>query len=162
MNEEGLDIAVLVGHLPSSSLNARQVGHVRSIVCGSPACLATHGEPDVPQDLKRHQLIATKAHRDKIQWCFQAQGEPNNIKVRSRFSCATVQAAIDTAALSYPLFGYLNSGRLKRVLQPFELPALPVHVVYRERRRASMRGSSFVDDIVDELHGHPALRTDAL
>jgi DNA-binding transcriptional LysR family regulator len=170
MNEEGLDVAVLVGHLPSSSLIARQVGHVRSIVCGSPAYLATHGEPDVPQDLKRHRLIATKAYRDKVQWDFQAQGEPNNIKARSRVSCATVQAAIDAAAhgagltrcLSYPLFDYLNSGRLKRVLQPFELPALPVHVVYRERRRASMRVRSFVDYIVDGLREHPALRPDAL
>jgi len=168
MNEEGLDVAVLVGHLPSSSLIARPVGHVRSIVCGSPAYLATHGEPDVPEDIKRHRLVATQAYRDMVQWGFQTEGEQNNIKAHARVSCATVQAAIDAAAhgagltrcLSYPLYDYLNNGRLKRILQPHELPALPVHVVYRERRRASMRVRSFVDYIIDGLREHPAMRPD--
>lgn len=168
MNEEGLDVAVLVGHLPNSSLIARPVGQVRSIVCGSPAYLATHGEPNIPEDLKQHRLVATHAYRDKVQWDFQTQGEQNNIKARSRVSCATVQAAIDAAVhgagltrcLSYPLYDYLHSGRLKRVLQSYELPALPVHVVYRERRRASMRVRSFVDYIIDGLREHPAMRPD--
>jgi DNA-binding transcriptional LysR family regulator len=166
LNEEGVDVAVLVGDLPSSSLIARPVGHVRYIVCGSPGYLAAKGEPSVPQDLNDHRLVATQGYRDRVQWDFQEHGEPFNIKARSRLSCATVQAAIDAAAsgaglircLSYPVYGYLNSGRLCRVLQPYELPALPVHVVYREGRKASMRLRSFVDFIVDALREHPALR----
>lgn len=170
MNEEGIDVAVLVGHLPNSSLVARQVGHVRSIVCGSPGYLETHGEPTIPEDLKHHKLIGTQASRDRVQWDFQDQGQPNSIKARSRLSCATVQAAIDATAhgagltrcLSYPLYEYFNSGRLQRILQPYELPALPIHVVYRERRKASMRVRSFVDFMVDGLREHPAMRPDAL
>jgi DNA-binding transcriptional LysR family regulator len=170
MNEEGIDVAVLVGNLPSSSLIARQVGHVRSMVCSSPAYLATHGEPNVPQDLRHHRLVTTHAYRDKVQWEFHQDGELNHIKARSRISCATMQAAIDATAHgagitrcpSYPLFEYLNSGRLCRVLQPYELPALPVHVVYREGRRASMRVRSFVDYIVDSMREHPAMQPDAL
>jgi DNA-binding transcriptional LysR family regulator len=81
-----------------------------------------------------------------------------------------VQAAIDATAhgagltrcLSYPLYEYFNSGRLQRILQPYELPALPIHVVYRERRKASMRVRSFVDFMVDGLREHPAMRPDAL
>ncbi|WP_392889408.1 LysR family transcriptional regulator [Pseudomonas migulae] len=166
LNEEGVDVAVLVGDLPSSSLIARPVGHVRYIVCGSPGYLAAKGEPSVPQDLNDHRLVATQGYRDRVQWDFQEHGEPFSIKARSRLSCATVQTAIDAAAsgaglircLSYPVYGYLNSGRLRRVLQPYELPALPVHVVYREGRKASMRLRSFVDFIVDALREHPALR----
>ncbi|MBV6824682.1 LysR family transcriptional regulator [Pseudomonas sp. PD9R] len=165
MNEEGLDVAVLVGHLPSSSLIARPVGHVRSIVCASPGYLAGHGEPEVPEDLKHHRLVANKAYRDRVQWDFQRQGEPTSVKVRTRLSCATVQAAIEAAAQgagltrcpSYPLYDYLTSGRLLPVLRSFELPALPVHVVYREGRKASMRVRSFVDYIVDGLRQHPAM-----
>lgn len=170
MNEDGLDVAVLVGNLPNSSLIARPVGHVRSIVCGSPAYLARQGEPQVPEDLRHHRLVATQAYRDKVQWDFQMEGELNAIKARTRLSCATVQAAINATAhgagltrcLSYPLYDYLNSGQLRRVLQPYELPALPVHVVYREGRKASMRVRSFVDFIVDGLREHPAMRADAL
>lgn len=170
MNEEGLDVAVLVGHLPNSSLIARPVGHVRSIVCGSPTYLARHGEPAVPEDLKQHRLVAIQGYRDKVQWDFQNQGEPNNIKARSRVNCATVQAAIDAASHgagltrcpSYPVYDYLSSGHLRRVLQAYELPALPVHVVYRERRKVSMRVRSFVDYMVEGLREHPAMRPDAL
>ncbi|MDZ5431897.1 LysR family transcriptional regulator [Pseudomonas fluorescens] len=169
MNEEGIDVAVLVGHLPSSSLIARQVGHVRSMVCSSPAYLACHGEPNVPQDLSNHRLVATHAYRDKVQWDFHQDGEFSHIKARTRISCATIQAAIDAAAHgagitrcpSYPLHEYLSTGRLVRVLQRYELPALPVNVVYREGRKASMRVRSFVDHIVDGLREHPAMQLDA-
>lgn len=168
MNEEGIDVAVLIGHLPSSSLIARQVGHVRSMVCSSPAYLARHGEPSVPEDLRNHLLVATNAYRDKIQWDFHEDGELNHVKARVRISCATIQAAINAAAHgagitrcpSYPLHEYLRSGQLRRVLQPYELPALPVHVVYREGRKASMRVRSFVDHIVDGLREHPAMQMD--
>jgi DNA-binding transcriptional LysR family regulator len=160
---------VLVGHLPSSSLIARQVGHVRSMVCSSPAYLACHGEPNVPQDLSNHRLVATHAYRDKVQWDFHQDGEFSHIKARTRISCATIQAAIDAAAHgagitrcpSYPLHEYLSTGRLVRVLQRYELPALPVNVVYREGRKASMRVRSFVDHIVDGLREHPAMQLDA-
>ena len=82
--------------------------------------------------------------------------------------CATVQGAIDAAAhgagltrcLSHPLHAYLESGRLRRLLQPYELPALPVHVVYREGLKASMRVRSFVDFAVNYLRRHPALSLD--
>ncbi|MGY2258534.1 LysR family transcriptional regulator [Pseudomonas sp. SDO55104_S430] len=170
MNEEGIDVAVLVGDLPNSSLVARKVGHVRSMVCSSPAYLEAHGEPKVPDDLRDHRLVATRAYREKIQWDFLEDGVVNPVKARTRISCATVQAAIDATAngagitrcLSYPLYDYLRSGRLRRVLQPYELPAMPVHVVYREGRKASMRVRSFVDFIVDGLREHPAMQPDAL
>lgn len=169
LNEEGIDVAVLVGDLPSSSLIARPVGHVSYIVCGSPGYLERQGAPCVPEDLQVHRLVATQAYRDKVQWDFQQHGELRSIKARSRLSFATVQAAIDAAAhgagltrcLSYPLHDYLDSGRLRRVLQPYELPALPVHVVYREGRKGSMRMRSFVDFIVGALREHPALRRGA-
>lgn len=170
MNEEGLDVAVLVGNLPSSSLIARPVGFVRTIVCGSPAYLELHGVPAAPEDLKNHRLIGIHAYREKIHWDFSIQDVQTTIKTQSRVSCTTVQAALDAAAhgagltrcLSYPAYDYLNGGRLIRLLDSFELPALPVNVVYRERRKASMRVRSFVDHIVEGLREHPAMKPDAL
>ncbi|WP_406227038.1 LysR family transcriptional regulator [Pseudomonas siliginis] len=170
MNEEGIDVAIQVGHLRNSSLIARPVGYVRTIVCGSPAYLEAHGEPYVPEDVRGHKLVGTESSREGVQWDFQHQGEMNIIKARSRLRCATVQAAINAAkhgagltrCISYPLYGYLSTGQLQRILQPFELPALPVHVVYRERRKASMRLRSFVDFMVEGLREHPAMQPDAL
>ncbi len=159
LHEEGLDVAILVGELPSSSLIARPVGHVRQILCASPAYLAAHGEPRHPDDLKRHRLIATA---DPVHWAFQGC----QLKARARLSCATVQGTINAAVqgaglvrcLSYPLHEHLLSGQLCRVLQGYEPAPLPVHVVYGEGRHGPMRVRSFVDHCVAALREHPAFQ----
>ncbi|UNM17940.1 LysR family transcriptional regulator [Pseudomonas sp. ArH3a] len=159
LHEEGLDVAVLVGELPSSSLIARSVGQVRPILCASPGYLATHGEPMHPDDLKRHHLIA---NADRVHWDFQGY----SLKTRARLSCATVQGTINAAVhgaglircLSYPVHEHRVSGQLRRVLPAFEGPPLPVHVVYREGRNAPMRVRSFVDHCVAALREHPAFQ----
>lgn len=159
LHEEGLDVAILVGELPNSSLIARPVGRVRHILCASPDYLAVHGEPRHPGDLKHHRLIASA---DQVSWDFQ----DCQLKARARLSCTTVQGAINAAVhgaglircLSYPVHEHLCSGQLRRVLLDFELPPLPVHVVYREGRNAPMRVRSFVDHCVAALRGHPAFQ----
>ncbi len=165
LHEEGVDVAVVMGHLPSSSLIARPVGQVRSIVCASPAYLAIHGEPLVPEDLLRHRLIAVQAHQDKVQWPFQVGAETCLFKARPHLGCSTVQAAISAAAQgaglvrceSYPLYDYLQSGRLRPVLGAYETASLPVQVVYREGLKAPIRVRSLVDFLVEHLREHPAL-----
>ncbi|TFW45094.1 LysR family transcriptional regulator [Pseudomonas fluorescens] len=166
LHEEGVDVAVVMGHLPNSSLIARPVGQVRSIICASPAYLAAHGQPQVPHDLLQHRLIAVQAHQDKVQWPFQAGVETCLLKARPHLSCSTVQAAINAAAHgaglvrceSYALYDYLQSGRLRRVLSACEPASIPVQVVYREGLKAPVRVRSLVDFLVDHLREHPALR----
>ena len=53
--EEGFDIAVRIGPLPSSGLSAVRVGAVRRVVCGSPAYFEKHGAPADPSDLNHHR-----------------------------------------------------------------------------------------------------------
>ncbi|MGB3125446.1 MAG: LysR family transcriptional regulator [Pseudomonas sp.] len=159
LHEEGLDVAIIVGELPGSSLIARTVGQVRHILCASPAYLAGHGDLHHPNDLKRHRLIASA---DQVYWDFQGY----TLKARARLSCATVQGAINAAVhgaglircQSYPVHEHLLSGELLRVLPEFELPPLPVHVVYREGRNAPLRVRSFVDHCVMALREHPAFQ----
>ncbi len=154
LHEEGLDVAILVGELPSSSLIARPVGQVRQMLCASPGYLAAHGEPQHPQDLKHHRLIA------QVDWAFQGH------EFKARLGCTTVQGAINAAVggaglvlcLSYPLHEHLLSGQLRRVLQAYEPPPLPIHVVYRAGRNAPMRVRSFVEHCVAALRAHPAFQ----
>src|SRR5688572_17287090 len=55
--QEGVDCALRVGPLASSSLVARPLGHFTLINCASRAYLAKHGTPRSPADLTRHLAV---------------------------------------------------------------------------------------------------------
>jgi len=57
--DEGIDVAVRIGHLADSALSAVRVGTVRRVVLGSPAYLARATSPRAPADLTGHRIIAT-------------------------------------------------------------------------------------------------------
>lgn len=166
LHEDGVDVAVLIGDPPDSSLFARRVGSVRQLVCASPAYLARHGTPTEPADLARHRLLHCTADTRLPEWRFYQQDAVLNIAFQPRLSCATHQAALAAACraagltrcMSYQVHQRLAQGSLQRVLQDFEAPPLPVHLVYREGRKAAARVRSFVDFAASRLREHPALR----
>lgn len=165
LHEEGVDVAVQVGNLPDSSLFALKVGSIRRLVCASPAYLAECGVPEQPGDLAQHRLVHSSADARLPEWRFQQQDRMLTLPFRPRLSCATNQAAIAAACrdaglircMSYQVHELLEQGRLNRVLRDFEPPALPVHILYREGRKAAARVRSFVDFTVARLREHPAL-----
>src|ERR1700754_330686 len=55
--EDGIDLAVRVGHLADSSLVARHVGEMRRIMVASPAYLKARGEPKTPEAIASHDTI---------------------------------------------------------------------------------------------------------
>ena len=59
--EEGLDVAVRIGHLPDSSLVALPIGETRRVVCASPAYLKRAGTPVALADLAAHRCMTTSA-----------------------------------------------------------------------------------------------------
>ena len=61
--EDGVDLAIRIGHLADSSLVARQVGEMRRIVVASSGYLKAHGEPDTPDaDRIAHDHPVRRAH----------------------------------------------------------------------------------------------------
>jgi len=59
--EEGIDLAVRIGHLADSSLVARHVGEMRRIVVASPAYLRKHGEPKTPDAIASPMMKSGKS-----------------------------------------------------------------------------------------------------
>jgi len=159
LHEEAVDVAVLAGELPDSSLFATRVGSIRRVVCASPVYLAAHGEPEAPGALVGHRVVHSLADARLPEWRFQRDGAPLTVGVRPRLTCATNQAAIVAASrgagltrcMSYQIADELAAGELKLVLTAFEMSALPVHVAYREGRKAAARVRSFVDFTVARL-----------
>ncbi|ALI01442.1 HTH-type transcriptional activator AaeR [Pseudomonas sp. FW306-02-F02-AA] len=166
MVEEGIDVAVRIGELPDSNQHAILVGEVRRVICGSPDYLKRHGRPMHPNDLGRARIVATSSIGQQRNWPFSEAGEVLSIRPEPRLVVTANQAAITAAALglgltrvlSYQVASKVASGELEIVLQDFELPPLPIHVVYQGGRKAPVRVRSFVDYAVKALREHPALR----
>jgi DNA-binding transcriptional LysR family regulator len=159
LHEEAVDVAVLAGELPDSSLFAIKVGSIRCVVCASPAYLAAHGEPATPAALVGHRIVHSLADARLPEWRFLQDGAPLTVGFRPRLTCATNQAAIVAASrgagltrcMSYQIAGQVTVGELKLVLTAYETSVMAVHVVYREGRKAAARVRSFVDFAVARL-----------
>jgi len=69
--EEGVDVAVRIGHLRDSSLVAVPVGRVRRVVCASPEYLRRRGTPRMPDDVRRHDCVRHTGLAPRAEWQFR-------------------------------------------------------------------------------------------
>jgi DNA-binding transcriptional LysR family regulator len=155
--EDGIDLAVRIGHLADSSLVARQVGEMRRVVVASPAYLKRHGEPKTPDAIAAHQIIQFGAAAVTGEWRFIDEGREFRVNVVPRLSTNSADAAIQyaetggglTRVLAYQAADAVRRGKLKIVLQAFEPPPLPIHIVYPTSRLLSAKVRAFIDLVVE-------------
>jgi DNA-binding transcriptional LysR family regulator len=155
--EDGVDLAVRIGHLADSSLVARRVGEMRRIVVASRAYLKQHGEPETPQAIASHQTIQFGAMAAAPAWHFVEDGREVSVTCSPRLTTNSADAAIQyageggglTRVLAYQAAEAIKAGRLRIVLQPFEQPPLPIHIVYPTSRLLSAKVRAFIDLVVD-------------
>jgi DNA-binding transcriptional LysR family regulator len=162
--DEGIDVGVRLGHLPDSSLRAIGCGAVRRVVCASPAYLAARGAPLHPRDLARHACIAFEGAASLTErWIFGRRGGEGGgeivVAVRPKLAVNTAEAALDAAlagagltrVLSYQADGLIAARRLRIVLEAFEPPPVPIHVVQPAGRHPPAKVRLFVDRAVAAL-----------
>jgi DNA-binding transcriptional LysR family regulator len=160
--EDGIDLAVRIGHLADSSLVARHVGEMRRIVVASPAYLKARGEPKTPEAIASHDTIQFGATVSVADWRFLEAGKEVRISYEPRFSSNSSDAAIQYAAegggltrvMAYQAAEALKAGKLKIVLQKFELPAVPINIVYPTSRLLSAKVRSFIDLVMEIADWH--------
>jgi DNA-binding transcriptional LysR family regulator len=59
--------------------------------------------------------------------------------------------------LSYQVAKELRAGSLQIVLEQFETPPRPIHIVHREDRFSSSKVRSFIDLLAERLRANTAL-----
>ena len=152
--EEHVDVALRLGALPDSGLVATQVGAIHRVVCASPAYLKRFGTPQSPGELGAHRCVTFDGLEAAHAWTFvQAVGEKWRMRVRSRMTVSTADAAIEAAllglgltrVLSYQVADALQDGRLVRVLVDYEPPAVPASMIYPGQGRLPMKTRAFID-----------------
>jgi len=167
--DEGLNVAVRIAKLPDSSLTALRVGEVRRVVCAAPAYLRKHGVPTTPAELADHEAVVFAPERASPVWEFEGKRGKTNVRPRAQLltnaSEVGIQAALAgralTRVLSYMVASDVRDGRLRIVLEDYEPEPLPVHVVYRDGRRAPARVRAFADYAVERLRRELVLKPHA-
>jgi DNA-binding transcriptional LysR family regulator len=164
--DEGVDVAVRIGELPDSSLQAIRVGRVRRVLCASPQYLAQHGTPQRPEDLAQHVTIASIGVSPTPEWRFRDGEKSVVVRLQPRLTTSTNESAADAAVAGlgitrlplYHIAQAVQEGRLHLLLEAFEPPAMPIHVVHREGRHATRKVRSFIEMAVETLRQNPRLQ----
>lgn len=170
--DEGVDVALRIGHLPHSSLIAVRVGEVRRMICASPAYLKPKARITSPADLAQHEIITLGDTAQSSTWTFPASRGSKRIskvKLTPRLFINTVEGAIGSAtegygitrALSYQVEREIRAGQLVPLLEDYEPPALPVHLIVPAGRTSVAKVRAFMDFAVPRLRAAFAKRDGA-
>jgi DNA-binding transcriptional LysR family regulator len=166
MSDEGVDVAVRIGHLHEPGQQAIKVGEVRRVVCASPAYLEQHGRPQRPEQLREAKIVASSASQRLDEWAFVYAGQALTVAIEPRLVVTANNAAINlarlgwgmTRVLSYQVAAAVAAGELELVLQDFEPAALPVQVVFQNNGRVPAKVHTFVDFLANRLGHDVALK----
>lgn len=160
--EEGIDVAIRIGHLPDSSLRAIKIGHIRRVLCASPAYLEQHDTPQHPSNLLQHTIISSSPVSPKIEWGFEKNKVSLTVSIKPRLVVTSNDAALVavmsglgvTRLLSYQVINEVQRGDLRLLLEEYEEEPWPLHIVHRESKYGSSKVRTFIDFLVAGLRRH--------
>lgn len=166
MVDEGVDVAVRIGHLHEPGQQAIKVGEVRRVVCASPGYLDQHGRPLHPEQLRAAQIIGLSSSHLVSEWAFVDAGQPLTVPIEPRLVVSANNAAINlarlgwgmTRVLSYQVAAAVAADELEIVLEVFEPAPLPIQVVFQSSGRVPAKVSTFVDFLSQRLGQDAALQ----
>ena len=156
---EGIDIALSVGDLPSSSLIAKRLVNTRVITVASPGYLASHAEITHPRDLlsEEHTLIDYRNPETgrPFQWEHERGRKIVKIATKGRLIVSDIvtfhgicMAGWGIAqVLEIAVKPMLASGALVELLPEWGDERFPIHAIYPSRNYVPPRTRVFLDFI---------------
>jgi DNA-binding transcriptional LysR family regulator len=159
--EERADVAIRIGNLADSTLNARRLGRSRIRVLAAPGYLERHGTPQHVEDLTRHRLVGFVAPASLNTWPLRA-GTEEGWRIAPHVTATsgeTVRHLALQGAGIVSLSDFLTradvaAGRLVPVLEEASLPwTQPVWAVFYRQGALAPRVKALVDFLADRLAG---------
>ncbi|MCG9696402.1 LysR family transcriptional regulator [Shewanella sp. Isolate11] len=150
--EDGVDVALRIGRLASSSLVAKKLAPIKLVICASPSYLQQHGTPETPQDLIEHNFLHFQY--SDLNYVFSRFGEQfSALKVPSDFSCNNgdmiVAAAIKGRGIALqPTFlvcEALKNGQLQTLMPHYTPEPLGLYGVYAHRKFLASKVRCFIN-----------------
>lgn len=157
--QEGIDVALRMGDLPSSSLTAHRIGRARRLVVGTPGYFDRMGIPAAPDDLTGHQAIIYLRGGGGYSWTFHQGDAETTLTLQSRLRVSAaegVRAAVlsgqGLAIASEWMFApELADGSVKAVLTDWTLPQVDLWAVYPTGRSVTTKARLFTDFVEQTL-----------
>lgn len=157
--EEGVDVAVRVGHLEDSALVARKIAETEIVCVGSPAYVQARGVPAAPEALAGHALVHDDNLRGARRWPFRQGEREVRVEVKpvaavnsARAVLTLVEAGMGLALLPrFVAAPSLAEGRLVQVLREWGSATFPVQLVFPHAHLLSARVRSFADHLIEAL-----------
>ncbi|MEL7465898.1 MAG: LysR substrate-binding domain-containing protein [Pseudomonadota bacterium] len=163
--ENGFDLAIRLGALPSSTLKARRVGDSPRIMVASPDYLAAHGAPSTPRDLGARNCLM---RADMRVWTSRGpDGKVEDVKVSGNFAVNLAEAVTEAALAGvgiarkcrWEVAEHLETGALLQVLPDHVVtPEWGIYAVRSPARTPPPRVRAFTDFIAAKFSGIDALR----
>ncbi|MCP5244796.1 MAG: LysR family transcriptional regulator [Burkholderiales bacterium] len=161
--EEGMDLAVRIAELKDSSLIARKLSPIRTVLCASPDYLQEHGTPTTLDALKQHQLLHYNLSSTSSWKLIDKQGKQHVIPVSAKIIANNGDFLKDMAVAGHgiimmPTFivwKAITEGKLVPVLPEYKPPQLNAYAVYPQKRYLSHRTKILIDFLVKRFGDNP-------
>lgn len=157
--EERADLAIRIGPLADSTLNARRLGSSRLRLLASPTYLARHGSPDNIDQLSAHRLLGFTAPASLNIWPLPQQsgdGLPVQPVIAASSGETLRHLALANAGIvclaDFLTRNDISSGRLVPILESVTLPWMqPVWAVFYKQGALSPRVAVLLNFLVQRL-----------
>lgn len=158
--ENGLDLAIRTRRVEmDSSITIRRLGETRRLLAASPEYLNRRGIPQHPRDLTEHDLILYTLSDNWNELNFKSSEGAVSVKVEGTIVAndgqLICQAARDGLGIlaqpTYIIEDDLDSGRLVRVLDDWDLPRLTMNIAYPSKSFIPLRTRLFIDFLVERF-----------
>jgi len=158
--EDEIDVGLQVDSPSDGSIVSRAVLSGRRVVCASPEYLAKHSPLDRPADLRNHDCIRLIRGRHALdQWAFKEEGHISQVQIHGSLFTDNAEVVHDWAVAGravglkaiWDIQDDLRSGRLTRLLEPFECDEIKLYVTYATRTHLPPRVRLFIDFVVSAL-----------
>ena len=160
--EQKADIAIRVGELSDSTLNARRLAESRMYLVASPEYLEKSGCPLQPQDLSGHQLLGFTAPSSLNVWPLAVNGS-EGMAIDPVIQCSNgavlrklVLEGAGIACLSdFFIKDDIDNGKLSRILTEYHLGwHKDIWAVFYKKGQLPARMQLFVDYLSQQIFVH--------
>lgn len=160
--EQGFDVAIRAGDLPDSSLVARKLAPLHSVVCASPEYLSQQGIPEKPADLEQHNCMLFSYSAGLNQWAFTPVDQASKdqvqvVRVTGNYQVNSSEALKEAVLKglgigrlpSFVAGEYIRQGVLVNLFEDYRMPSKTVYAVFPERHYLPAKVRVFVDFAVE-------------